>query len=671
MASRAFRFNSAFLLAFVTVALATSEPTFAAIVHRVVNLAIPANQYGLWLNVETGTTTTTLNGPAGWDFNIYTSGAYASGPAAGGANIIFYTGSTNGAGFMRYPGTTAGTPPKLPAGAIVANYGSFGAGTAAFGAQEGAWKLNADNIVGFKFAGADNQIRYGWARIAVGAASTDRTLVDYAFESTPGVCIFTGAIAGAPPANCATAPAYDPCAPGPLVCVPGSNSMIFNTTTAPDRVIPRGACGTNFTLYRANLYPFDVPTTGTYRIALCDNASDTRLAIFDGCGASANLLACNDNFCAAAAAVDVALAAGSRAWIAVGTATPLISMWTFVPIDIDAPVDPCTSATVIQTGTTVIPVNSAVPSFDMTGYCDPGSVHPATIFKANFARWTAPKTGYYQFGICPSALQVHVAVMTACGDASTVIDCAYDQCPATGGARVGFWADGGSSYVFAFGGQESYIALPATLTIDVSPAEPPPDPCGADLLEAQMGLQSIRLEFEYPDLPLAGSPCTFTIGNQALRYPKYLRFVPPATGPYTMGNCSDTDPNYYGIYDLRIAVMTECGNASTIFACDDNGCHGDVPPWTSRIEGLELEAGVPVYIGLGGNGPAAPGPFAFEITFEGKLSCPGDLDGSGTVDAADLSALLGAWGTPAGDTNGDGTTDASDLSTLLGAWGPC
>ena len=76
-------------------------------------------------------------------------------------------------------------------------------------------------------------------------------------------------------------------------------------------------------------------------------------------------------------------------------------------------------------------------------------------------------------------------------------------------------------------------------------------------------------------------------------------------------------------------------------------------------------------IGLGGNGPAAPGPFAFEITFDGKVPCPGDLDGSGTVDAADLSTLLGAWGTPAGDTNGDGTTDASDLSTLLGAWGPC
>jgi hypothetical protein len=41
------------------------------------------------------------------------------------------------------------------------------------------------------------------------------------------------------------------------------------------------------------------------------------------------------------------------------------------------------------------------------------------------------------------------------------------------------------------------------------------------------------------------------------------------------------------------------------------------------------------------------------------------------VDAADLAALLGAWGIAGGDVNGDGTTDAADLASLLGAWGPC
>lgn len=51
--------------------------------------------------------------------------------------------------------------------------------------------------------------------------------------------------------------------------------------------------------------------------------------------------------------------------------------------------------------------------------------------------------------------------------------------------------------------------------------------------------------------------------------------------------------------------------------------------------------------------------------------CPGDLNQSGAVDAADLSMLLGYWGTPNGDLNGDSDTNGADLSVLLGSWGSC
>jgi hypothetical protein len=51
--------------------------------------------------------------------------------------------------------------------------------------------------------------------------------------------------------------------------------------------------------------------------------------------------------------------------------------------------------------------------------------------------------------------------------------------------------------------------------------------------------------------------------------------------------------------------------------------------------------------------------------------CPGDFDGSGGIDGADLAALLGAWGSSSHDLDGSGTTDAADLSILLGGWGPC
>ncbi len=58
----------------------------------------------------------------------------------------------------------------------------------------------------------------------------------------------------------------------------------------------------------------------------------------------------------------------------------------------------------------------------------------------------------------------------------------------------------------------------------------------------------------------------------------------------------------------------------------------------------------------------------------GAEPCPADLNGDGSVGAADLAELLGAWDTDPGgppDLDGDGDVGAADLAQLLGAWGPC
>lgn len=50
---------------------------------------------------------------------------------------------------------------------------------------------------------------------------------------------------------------------------------------------------------------------------------------------------------------------------------------------------------------------------------------------------------------------------------------------------------------------------------------------------------------------------------------------------------------------------------------------------------------------------------------------PGDLDGDGLVNGADLGTLLGQWGSCvgcSGDFNADGVVDGNDLGTLLGGW---
>ena len=54
--------------------------------------------------------------------------------------------------------------------------------------------------------------------------------------------------------------------------------------------------------------------------------------------------------------------------------------------------------------------------------------------------------------------------------------------------------------------------------------------------------------------------------------------------------------------------------------------------------------------------------------------CPGDADGSGVVDFADVSSVLANWGAtgPAyrpGDGNGDGVVNFADVSAVLEHWG--
>ena len=54
-----------------------------------------------------------------------------------------------------------------------------------------------------------------------------------------------------------------------------------------------------------------------------------------------------------------------------------------------------------------------------------------------------------------------------------------------------------------------------------------------------------------------------------------------------------------------------------------------------------------------------------------QVVCEGDVDGSGSVNVADLLAAVNAWGTddPDSDINGDGIVDVSDLLIIMANWG--
>ena len=65
------------------------------------------------------------------------------------------------------------------------------------------------------------------------------------------------------------------------------------------------------------------------------------------------------------------------------------------------------------------------------------------------------------------------------------------------------------------------------------------------------------------------------------------------------------------------------------------------------------------------------------IPMDVAVPCPGDLNGDGRIDSADIGLLVAAWGScpPKGDCpadiDGDGSVDAADLGLMIGGWGDC
>ncbi|MFM7259153.1 MAG: dockerin type I domain-containing protein, partial [bacterium] len=86
-----------------------------------------------------------------------------------------------------------------------------------------------------------------------------------------------------------------------------------------------------------------------------------------------------------------------------------------------------------------------------------------------------------------------------------------------------------------------------------------------------------------------------------------------------------------------------------------------------------VTSGCPIYVREAAIAGTVSDPSDIVIVPEAP-ACPGDVDGDGDVDAADLSGILIAWGSAGGgraDVNRDGQVNAADLSLLLVNWGAC
>lgn len=158
----------------------------AAVVHSgAVNIVIPDNIDGLYMNVVSGQTSPPLApGFAGYDINPYSVAAgsfnlwgptantwFAIGGAAGNYNLPMGTMIQGAAAAFFRPGATAD-------------------------AQNDMVLNSSNNLLGFRLVNEanGNQVHFGWLRLQFGAGFGTRSIVEYAYEDQAGVGIAAGVI---------------------------------------------------------------------------------------------------------------------------------------------------------------------------------------------------------------------------------------------------------------------------------------------------------------------------------------------------------------------------------------------------------------------------------------------------------------------------------------------
>jgi hypothetical protein len=177
--------------AIVSASLGVGTEASAAIVYSgVVNLPIPVNIDGVYLNVVTGATGSAGSAVAGWDINPY---------SATGLTWFAPSSPTASHGLVRGLGTSATQIDNL----LGTNYliAATGSPAPAYGTGANqttgatAFIFNSeDNIVGLRFfnesTGATN---YGWLRIGLGPSFNDptRRIIEYAYDDS-GAGIMAG-----------------------------------------------------------------------------------------------------------------------------------------------------------------------------------------------------------------------------------------------------------------------------------------------------------------------------------------------------------------------------------------------------------------------------------------------------------------------------------------------
>ncbi len=163
----------------------------AAIVYSpVINLAIPVNAPGLYLNIQTGASGTSAASVPGWDINV------------GGTSSLNFA-SPGGYNFVRLNSASPTAGPSNLTNGFNISASMPTASWIAGGAASGLTLNSTQNHIGFQFVASGGTTHVGYLVLSIGSSFTgaDRKIVSYAYNSesitTPGGSFITVPAPGA------------------------------------------------------------------------------------------------------------------------------------------------------------------------------------------------------------------------------------------------------------------------------------------------------------------------------------------------------------------------------------------------------------------------------------------------------------------------------------------
>ncbi|MBI5866418.1 MAG: hypothetical protein HZB38_18260 [Planctomycetes bacterium] len=435
-------------------------------------------------------------------------------------------------------------------------------------------------------------------------------------------------------------------------------STVGASTDGPDECLEAGYTQIDSDIW----YVLSAPCTATMTVNTCGSGFDTKVAVYSGanCPGVTSAIACNDDSAACGSgslqsSVSFAATAGNIYLIRVGGYQGATGAGTLT-IAGCAPQPPandaCGNAIWIAAG---VPLNgtTTLATNDGTANCGASTASPDVWYRY---RPTANATITAETCGSTSSYDTVLSSYTGTCGALAQIACNDDTSGCGLLSRITWAGTAGVTYyirVSGYSGASGNFRLSVTGGGGVVP--PANDDCSA---RAGIGLGATNFSTAGASTDGISHAACGQIYNDI-----WYNFPAQATGTLTISTCGQVN------FDTKIAVYSDngCTNYDArLLACNDNAC------------GSAAEVSIPVVaaqnytIRLGG---ATTATGSGSVTLSMAAPCPGDLNGDGVVDLADLTTLLSHFGTASGatagdgDMDGDGDVDLADLTALLSQFG--